>query len=322
MAIEQLKELWFWLVPHPGPDDPRILHRHLRRRQLPAQEDAARHHRCDGRVRGHLLGLHPATDPRPLCGGPGAWPPGRGGLEPELDLGLRRCVGAQDRRDGRPSDRRDVGHGLAGRALYRGLLRRLYGRRSPLRQVPQLRLALRRRDAGPGGLEQLPHAAGLLGDHGALQLPADRLLVSQRFGAEGGQEGLHGHPARRLWDDHRHRARLRAQRVVRVRPDLQMGGGGAGTAGQHRGARVVHWARSASRHSFRCMSGCPTRWKADAVLRADPRRGPMVSAGVYHRGAELPVVLRGGMAICRPSSDSCRTSGRSSGRGPTCSTRC
>ena len=97
---------------------------------------------------------------------------------------------------GRPH-RRDAGRRDDGRPAGAGLLHRLHARRSRLRALLRLHVALHRLDARARPRLEPGAALRALGAGGALLLPPDRLLVRPPLRVGGGEEGLHRHPLRR-----------------------------------------------------------------------------------------------------------------------------
>ena len=105
---------------------------------------------------------------------------------------------------------------------------------------------------------------------GPVQLPADRLLVQQAGGRGGGPQGVPGHAHRRRRLDARHPAAVdysfgyhaRLSRSIFDAVQRRCTAGSSISDVLCWAACCCSAARSASRRSFRCTSGCPTRWKA------------------------------------------------------------
>ena len=128
--------------------------------------------------------------------------------------------------------------------------------------------------AGPG--LELPGDVRRMGRRGPVLVSADRVLVSETVGRRRGQEGVHR-------QSHRRR-RVHPGRAAGVRPVRDAG------FPEHRGQRELAGAGDPLRHAFRrsrcccssapqesprrfrCMSGCPTRWKAPRRSRRSSTR--------------------------------------------------
>ena len=181
----------------------------------------------------------------------------------------------------RPGRGGDAGDGDDHLDLHPPVLAGLHGpRRAPVALL-LVYLAVHRRDAADGDGQQPAAVLHGLGADGPVLVPADRLLVRQGLrrptpdhAAPGGDQSVHHHPRRRCAVYGRPGLSVDAGRLARFRrrrgADLQ-----PRVSGAYRRAPPMRWAsawrpgsrcccspaRSASRRSSRCMSGCRTRWK-------------------------------------------------------------
>ncbi len=168
------------------------------------------------------------------------------------------------RADGRDRHRR--------RHLRAGLLARLHARRRPARLVLRGPVAVHRGDARVRARRQPPADVRVVGDHGAVLVPADRVLVRARGPARRGDEGVPHHPRRRPRVPVRAVGRVGAGRVVRARPGHRV----ASRVGRRRGDPCGH--RLPDRGDGQVGADRPARVAArrdgrpHARLGAHPRR--------------------------------------------------
>ena len=182
-------------------------------------------------------------------------------------VALARCRRVRARRRA-VSGRRIIGHDAGGDARRLpdpSLLRGLHVRRPGLCALLRLHEPVRGRHADSGTGRQSAAAVSGMGRRGAVQLPADRLLVCGSRQRPGRAQGLHRHPRGR----HRHGAGSAAA----VHPVRHAGHPESDGA---RALVLVRWLvrwpsrpppccwaeRLASRRSCRCRPGCPTPWPA------------------------------------------------------------
>ena len=175
--------------------------------------------------------------------------------------GRLRAAGGPAHRDHAPGRHR---RGLADSYLFHGI----HARRSGLPPVFFLLESVHvfHARADPGG--QLPADVCRLGRRRAVQLPADRLLLPEAIRHQRRQQGVLGEPHRRFRIPsrrapdfpHLRLARLRDRAAARRRHARRSRR--ANSARSRRLRFCSSSARPENPRSFRCTSGCRTRWKA------------------------------------------------------------
>ena len=169
----------------------------------------------------------------------------------------------------RPAQRGDDSGGDRHRLPDPRLFGRVHGPRQRLLPLLRLPESVRLLHADAGAGEQLRAAVRRLGRRGALQLSADRVLLSQEVGGRCREEGVRGQPRGRRRVHSGHAAdvqRVRHGEVCGREPDpaqrpVSRRDGRIWRFERH-GAACCSSAPRENRRSFRCMSGCRMRWKA------------------------------------------------------------